>query len=519
MLSCASVVSSARSSSSASASNTATTSHHQVPPSPPTAVVSTPQKVTRPPNREQLFQPVLLSENADDLKRRLTDLNPSGTISVELPFQGNGFLYQARTAVSGVVFYGRSSVEDEAVVKCCKKAINHILQTQQQVDRNGNNICREGPSAFGADVPSAFGRKQAPNRSETAQTPHLKHPTSNSISFRGGREPVGGSRVGVIGTGRDRFAHQQPPPLPLMSNPPPPFTQRQQQQKQPPMTATRGNGQCAPPPPGSMNKPATTRYENALAATAHERRSKRERELRSSDMGGVMAMLDKFSGPSQRGSANSRESGGSRQNRRGGGLQERNPNAHTAGSRFSGGGVNSSPLGGKKPSAVSRGGRGAEPRQSGLAQPSRHSVAASNSTSNHHHYQSEGAQGDRRGQQRRENDDRACNERKFQETAASVEVASQQQPPSQVTDQTSTVIGQQGIVQPLIQFEGMNLKQIPIKNAVMMLNEMFPPPKAPQYKVTSQTGPPNNPTFTMVCTIEDQNFPGIGQKTTIPCYL
>ena len=57
-------------------------------------------------------------------------------------------------------------------------------------------------------------------------------------------------------------------------------------------------------------------------------------------------------------------------------------------------------------------------------------------------------------------DDRACNERKFQETAASVEVASQQQPPSQVTDQTSTVIGQQGIVQPLIQFEGMNLKQV-----------------------------------------------------------
>ena len=45
---------------------------------------------------------------------------------------------------------------------------------------------------------------------------------------------------------------------------------------------------------------------------------------------------------------------------------------------------------------------------------------------------------------------------------------------------------------------------VPIKNAVMMLNELFPPPKAPQYKVTSQTGPPNNPTFTMVCTIDDR---------------
>ena len=51
-----------------------------------------------------------------------------------------------------------------------------------------------------------------------------------------------------------------------------------------------------------------------------------------------------------------------------------------------------------------------------------------------------------------------------------------------------------------------------------MLNEMFPPPKAPQYKVTSQTGPPNNPTFTMVCTIEDRNFPGKHSNVLLkPC--
>ena len=43
-----------------------------------------------------------------------------------------------------------------------------------------------------------------------------------------------------------------------------------------------------------------------------------------------------------------------------------------------------------------------------------------------------------------------------------------------------------------------------------MLNEMFPPPRAPQYKVTSQTGPPNNPTFSMVCCIQDKQFPGEG---------
>jgi len=53
---------------------------------------------------------------------------------------------------------------------------------------------------------------------------------------------------------------------------------------------------------------------------------------------------------------------------------------------------------------------------------------------------------------------------------------------------------------------------VPIKNAVMMLNELFPPPKAPQYKVTSQTGPPNNPTFTMVCTIGNRSFCGEGKS-------
>jgi len=53
---------------------------------------------------------------------------------------------------------------------------------------------------------------------------------------------------------------------------------------------------------------------------------------------------------------------------------------------------------------------------------------------------------------------------------------------------------------------------VPIKNAVMMLNELFPPPKAPQYKVTSQTGPPNNPTFTMVCSIGNKSFRGEGKS-------
>ena len=51
-----------------------------------------------------------------------------------------------------------------------------------------------------------------------------------------------------------------------------------------------------------------------------------------------------------------------------------------------------------------------------------------------------------------------------------------------------------------------------MKNAVMMLNEMFPPPGAPQYKVMSMSGTPNNPTFEMAVTIMDQSFTGSGRS-------
>ena len=63
-----------------------------------------------------------------------------------------------------------------------------------------------------------------------------------------------------------------------------------------------------------------------------------------------------------------------------------------------------------------------------------------------------------------------------------------------------------------IEFDIRLKPNVPIKNAVMMLNELFPPPKAPQYKVTSQTGPPNNPTFTMVCSIGNKSFRGEGKS-------
>jgi len=51
-----------------------------------------------------------------------------------------------------------------------------------------------------------------------------------------------------------------------------------------------------------------------------------------------------------------------------------------------------------------------------------------------------------------------------------------------------------------------------MENAVMMLNRMFLPPAAPEYKVTSMTGTPSKPTFTMICTLLDQTFSGTGRS-------
>jgi len=63
-----------------------------------------------------------------------------------------------------------------------------------------------------------------------------------------------------------------------------------------------------------------------------------------------------------------------------------------------------------------------------------------------------------------------------------------------------------------VQVDQPSPKDVPMKNAVMMLNEMFPPPAAPQYRVTSMTGTPNNPTFSMTCILLDQTFSGTGRS-------
>ncbi len=66
-----------------------------------------------------------------EYRSQLEKLQPNATLSVELPCSGTGNNYQVRTTISGgVVFYGRADTEDEAVSRCCKKAVAYILKHQ-----------------------------------------------------------------------------------------------------------------------------------------------------------------------------------------------------------------------------------------------------------------------------------------------------------------------------------------------------------------------------------------------------
>lgn len=323
-----------------------------------------------------------------DFRRQLEALNPSATLSVELPFQGNGYLYQVRTTVSGLVFYGRALTEEEAVLKCCKKAVGHI---SMNYDKNSNcprEVNRETPAP---ETPAAAA-SAVPSRPTATQS----------------RRP-------------DR--RQRP---------------------------------VAPPPPPSTYHP--------VGPGANNRRVERERELRS-EMGNVMAMLDRrcTRGPGARPEASSSHGGVGDSNRR---QAKDKPDSSPSKDR------KGKKSGGSKKAAAKAAAKVASKVQ----------VAS------------------------------AKTEAATSDIASSLSASSTNAPDTDSVDERDSITT--STASSLINSLGpsVNLKSIPIKNAVMMLNEMFPPPKAPQYKVTSQTGPPNNPTFTMVCTIEDQNFAGEGKS-------
>ena len=70
----------------------------------------------------------------ENLREKLEKLNPNATLSVELPHKGNGNLYQARTTTSdGLIFYGRGDSEEDAMIKCCQKAVKHLTKSNDTV--------------------------------------------------------------------------------------------------------------------------------------------------------------------------------------------------------------------------------------------------------------------------------------------------------------------------------------------------------------------------------------------------
>lgn len=166
-------------------------------------------------------------------RKQLEELIPSVTLSVEMPFPGNGNLYQVRTTVSDLIFYGRASTEDEAVVKCCKKAVAHI---QQHWDRNNN----------------------APREMDREHHHHQRPSSSSSGSGNHGTRP--------------KRNHPRGPPPPSLSS-----------------SSSNYRGSRAG---GHRDETMSgRRYSSEL----DERRMRRERELRT-EMGGVMAMLDRRCG-------------------------------------------------------------------------------------------------------------------------------------------------------------------------------------------------------------------------------
>ena len=67
-----------------------------------------------------------------DFRVQLEKLHPNVSLSVELPHNGNGNLFQVRTTLSdGLIFYGRSELEEEAVFKCCQKAVKHLQKNHE----------------------------------------------------------------------------------------------------------------------------------------------------------------------------------------------------------------------------------------------------------------------------------------------------------------------------------------------------------------------------------------------------
>ena len=113
----------------------------------------------------------------EDFRRKLEQLNPNVTLSVELPHQGNGDLFQARTTIAdGLIFYGRATTEDEAILKCCQKAVKHLLKNNNNLNVSETHSRRSSSS-----------KQQSPARPPSRrnrETPRLSSHPRRGLSSR-----------------------------------------------------------------------------------------------------------------------------------------------------------------------------------------------------------------------------------------------------------------------------------------------------------------------------------------------
>ena len=113
----------------------------------------------------------------EDFRRKLEQLNPNVTLSVELPHQGNGDLFQVRTTIAdGLIFYGRATTEDEAILKCCQKAVKHLLKNNNNINVSETHSRRSSSS-----------KQQSPARPPSRrnrETPRLSSHPRRGLSSR-----------------------------------------------------------------------------------------------------------------------------------------------------------------------------------------------------------------------------------------------------------------------------------------------------------------------------------------------
>ena len=113
----------------------------------------------------------------EDYRRKLEQLNPNVTLSVELPHQGNGDLFQVRTTIAdGLIFYGRATTEDEAILKCCQKAVKHLLKNNNNINVSETHSRRSSSS-----------KQQSPARPPSRrnrETPRLSSHPRRGLSSR-----------------------------------------------------------------------------------------------------------------------------------------------------------------------------------------------------------------------------------------------------------------------------------------------------------------------------------------------